>query len=81
MTSGPHQFNFSEAMSAFAEAGALQTVSDVEALIACTDAWLCDDDQRRRDGAAGLEVIEQQRGATERVLELIRARIDAAILQ
>ena len=68
---GPHQFNFADVMTSMADQGGLETVSDAtglaDAVAACTD----DGSLRQEAGAAAHAIVEQNRGATARVVELV----------
>ena len=79
--SGPLQFNFPDVMGELEEAGGLATVQDEAELAECLIGLLRDSEERDRRGAAGYAVVERNRGASERLLELLRAEISAAVLQ
>jgi len=70
---GPHAFNFAEATRLALEAGAALQVADVAALAAALRALLADPPRRARMGEAGLRLMQQHQGATQRTLELLRA--------
>ena len=74
-TSGPHQFNFTDVMEALENVGSLVTVADADALAAQTQAWLDDPGAAEAAGAAGLGVIEANRGAQARITQLVEERL------
>jgi 3-deoxy-D-manno-octulosonic-acid transferase len=77
VVTGPHTFNFQEIVRRFGERDALvqlRAVSDEEAadeLARVMTGLLTDDARRRELGARARAVLEQNRGATERTVELI----------
>lgn len=66
--SGPHHFNFTEISELLEGAGALQVVSDEQALASAVQALLEDASARERAGAAGRAVVQDNQGALERLL-------------
>ncbi len=78
VVSGPQQFNFTDVCEAMAEGGGLVTVHSAAELTEAVDRWLSDDIARRQAAAAGSEVVLANRGATDRVLALVRAHLPAA---
>jgi 3-deoxy-D-manno-octulosonic-acid transferase len=68
---GPHMFNFAEATQLALAAGAAIQVPNVSELSAAVQELLADDTRRKRMGAAGIELMQQHRGATQRTLELL----------
>ncbi|RRJ83471.1 3-deoxy-D-manno-octulosonic acid transferase [Aestuariirhabdus litorea] len=68
--SGPHLFNFKEISDQLLEAGAMQVVEDASALADALQALLADREARERMGAAGLAVVNSNRGALKRQLAL-----------
>ncbi|WP_111642981.1 lipid IV(A) 3-deoxy-D-manno-octulosonic acid transferase [Marinimicrobium alkaliphilum] len=72
LQSGTHLFNFAAVADLLASSGALKTAEGVEALAADTQALLADKEKRRARGAAALKVAEENRGALEKTLALIR---------
>ena len=76
---GPHTWNFDEAVAAFAEAGCLERVQTAVQLGDAVIAAFEDEETRVAAGACALQVVEENGGATARVLDLLRARIRAAI--
>lgn len=69
---GPHTYNFTEAADSAVAAGAALRVGDADQLVREADRLLRDPVTARRMGAAGLAFARMHRGATRRVLELIR---------
>jgi 3-deoxy-D-manno-octulosonic-acid transferase len=70
---GPHTFNFAEATRLALEAGAARRVADVAALSGALRELLDDAARRERMGKAGLALMQQHQGATQRTLELVRS--------
>lgn len=69
---GPHTYNFTEAADSAVAAGAALRVRDADQLMREADRLLRDPVTARQMGAAGLAFARMHRGATRRVLELIR---------
>ncbi len=72
LLSGPSQFNFVEVSNLLIEAGALELVEDAEQLARALRRLFEDQDLARKQGQAALEVSENNRGALEKTLELVR---------
>lgn len=72
---GPHQFNFTDVMATLQQSGGLVTVQTPAALAEQVALWLTDPDRRISAGRSGAEAVIANRGATERVLALLRSRI------
>ncbi len=70
--------NFPDVVERFAEAGSLSVVSGVESLKVELMRCLNDTDARRLAGAAAREVVAKNRGASDRLLALLGAQIEAA---
>ncbi|MEM7082279.1 MAG: lipid IV(A) 3-deoxy-D-manno-octulosonic acid transferase [Pseudomonadota bacterium] len=68
---GPHLYNTEDIASKFLAAGAMNTVSDAAGLGAEMVRLLGDPDARLRQGEAGKKVVEENRGALDRLLRLI----------
>lgn len=68
---GPHHANAAEVAGALSAAGALEVVPDSAALAHSVGALLDAPSSREQRGAAGLAVIEANRGAVDNVLRLI----------
>lgn len=74
---GPHMFNFSEISRMSLARGAARQVTDSAALAEAVGAWLADPDARGTAGAAGLRMVEENRGALAKTLELLAPRLRA----
>ena len=70
---GPHMFNFSEISRMALARGAGRQVRDSTGLAAAVAGYLRDDVGRRSAGAAGQAMVEENRGALERTMALVRA--------
>jgi 3-deoxy-D-manno-octulosonic-acid transferase len=68
---GPSQFNFQTICEQLEEVGALQTVADPAVLAEAIISACADENLRRRMGAAGRQLIEDNRGALQRTYDLI----------
>lgn len=68
---GPHTGNAPQVAHLLRQAGALQIVSDAASLAAALESQLRDVEARIAAGAAGRAVVESNRGAVARCLELI----------
>ena len=71
---GPHVFNFMEITDKLVMGGALKIADNEQAIAEIIAAWLGDSDARDQAGRRGREIIESNRGATQRVLALLNAR-------
>lgn len=71
--SGPHVFNFADISQMLEGAGALQFVASADELAKTLVNLIGDQSGRLSMGAAGLAVVEQNRGATEKLLALVDA--------
>ena len=76
---GPHTWNFDEVVAAFADADCLTRVESATQLASAVVAAFEDDRVRAAAGTQALQVVEQNRGATARLLALLRSRIAAAV--
>ena len=76
---GPYQFNFTEVMDALLEQGAMRTVTGMEDLTRALTEWLSNEEARDLAGSAALEVVEANRGAADRVLELVSSSVGRAV--
>jgi 3-deoxy-D-manno-octulosonic-acid transferase len=74
---GPSNGNGAEIAALLAAAGAACVVADSAALAAQVLRLLADAEARQRMGAAGRRVVESQRGAVERVLDLLDRALGA----
>ncbi len=68
---GPHQFNSEQIARLLSERGAAVIVHDAVELATHLDAWLRDSGERERIGAIGRAAVEANRGALDRLLDLI----------
>ena len=75
---GPHTHNFDEVVAAFAAAGCLTRVVTAAGLADAVLAAFADDEARAVAGARALQVVQANRGATDRLLDLLQTRIRAA---
>lgn len=69
---GPHTYNFAEAAERAVAAGAAVRVSDAPEFARAAQRLLTDVNGAARMGAAGLEFAAAHRGATQRVVEMLR---------
>jgi 3-deoxy-D-manno-octulosonic-acid transferase len=68
---GPHQFNSPQLAQVLAERGALSIVHDARQLSSAVAQLLLDPDRRAIQGRAARAAVEANRGALERLLQLI----------
>ncbi len=68
---GPHMFNFAAISQLLLDQEAACRVADAEDLAGVMGAWLMDASERSRIGENGRGVVEQNRGAMERLLALL----------
>jgi 3-deoxy-D-manno-octulosonic-acid transferase len=73
---GPHHFNFQDITTRFIETGAAQLVEDSQSLADATINLLQNDQVRISMGQAGKKIIQQNQGASARVMNLIKRHID-----
>jgi 3-deoxy-D-manno-octulosonic-acid transferase len=69
--SGPHTQNAQDIAELLAQAGVVRIVRSREELAQRVSDYFDDPEQARRDGARGLEVIAQSRGAVGRLVEMV----------
>jgi 3-deoxy-D-manno-octulosonic-acid transferase len=69
---GPHRFNFKAISAQMIEAGAAQEVLSADQLAQAVLRLFENEDQRVTMGEAGQQLVAQSRGATQRVLELLK---------
>lgn len=74
---GPHNFNSEDIAAMFIDAGAARVVGDPAALAAAVVALLRDDGERRRVGAIGQQLLVDNRGSLDRLLQLLEPLIPA----
>lgn len=72
LLSGPHQFNGAEISRLLTERGGAVIVHNAAELAAYLGRWLGDAALRERIGAVGRTVVEDNRGALERLLRLLQ---------
>jgi 3-deoxy-D-manno-octulosonic-acid transferase len=68
---GPYTFNFRDICSKLTEAGGLITVADEPALVKEVTTLLTDEDYRLYYGRHAVEVLHQNQGALQRLLQLL----------
>lgn len=73
---GPHTFNAEDIAELLLEEGAAKCVRDVAQLGACLEDWFANPSAAAAVGARGREVVQQNRGAIGRLLDLIDPLID-----
>jgi 3-deoxy-D-manno-octulosonic-acid transferase len=75
LLTGPHTFNFPDVVAAFEDSGSLLRVSDAAGLAGEVVRCLTDAGARERMAASARGVVAANTGATERLLELLRADV------
>ncbi len=78
VATGPHSYNFAAITELLIEAGAARQVANAEALGNLMADWLTDAALRARIGEHGRQVVEENRGALQRVIDLIEVRLVGA---
>lgn len=73
---GPHVFNFTRIADMLLEQEAAVQVNDTDELIDKVADWLSDASRRTRIGENGRRVVEQNRGALERLVELVEGLLE-----
>jgi 3-deoxy-D-manno-octulosonic-acid transferase len=68
---GPHMFNFNEISELYLQHQAAVQIDSVEALAEQVTKWLSDASERSRVGEAGRELVENNRGALDRLTRLV----------
>lgn len=68
---GPHMFNFALISRMMLEAGAAIQVENRDQLAAIVGDWFGDASRRARIGEAGRRLVEENRGAVDRLLDLV----------
>jgi len=71
VVTGPHNFNAQDIADLFVDRGACRRVAGTEELIETVSELLSDPDQAARLGRAGQKVLDENRGALERLLVLL----------
>lgn len=77
--SGPHVFNFAEICKMFTRADALTTVSDAEALASALKRLMQDNEVRLAAGQRARAVMDANRGALAKQLQMIRQTIQPSL--
>ena len=72
---GPHTFNFALISRMLIECGAARLVDGAEQLAALLLEWLSNASDRATVGEAGRHMVEQNRGALDRLYELLREQL------
>lgn len=78
VVSGPHMYNFTEITALLTEAGAMRQLKDGVQLEPCLRQLLDDTALRERMGRAGERVIDDNRGALERLQSIIAEVVPGA---
>lgn len=71
IVTGPHNFNAQDIADLFVDLGGCRRVAGTEDLVVTVSELLSDDEEAARLGRAGQEVLEENRGALERLLVLL----------
>jgi len=74
---GPHMFNFLEISRLVLECGAGQQVRTGDQLAAALQMYLADGNLRFKDGESGRRVVEENRGALQRTMTILRTYLTA----
>lgn len=72
---GPHMFNFFEISDMLQASGALKIVNSVAEIEHTVNAWLSDSNARDIAGRMGQATVENNRGATRRIMRLLANRV------
>lgn len=78
VVTGHSMFNFEQIAEQLRAAGALEQVAGAASLATALSRLCADGDERERRGAAALEVVEENRGALERLFAAVREALSAA---
>ncbi|HSS50377.1 MAG TPA: 3-deoxy-D-manno-octulosonic acid transferase, partial [Thermoanaerobaculia bacterium] len=81
IAAGPSMHNFREMAEAFDAASAWRRVADAEELAAAWREWLEDPAAARETGRRGLQLVEENRGALARTLEMLAPLVASPLLQ
>lgn len=76
VATGPHVFNFAAITELLVEAGGAVQIGNAVELAELMARWLSDATERARVGENGRRVVEQNRGALERLIAQIDARLE-----
>ncbi|MBT8098504.1 MAG: lipid IV(A) 3-deoxy-D-manno-octulosonic acid transferase [Gammaproteobacteria bacterium] len=74
--SGPHMFNAQEIADMFLDVGACRTVSNSEELAVVVSEWIANPKLAKEIGARGRDLVASNRGALQRLLELLEPLIE-----
>lgn len=75
---GPHTYNFSEIVAILHSVGALAVAENQLALGERIERWLNNSDERDQAGAAGRQIVTQNRGAAAKVIRIVGRMISAS---
>lgn len=78
IVSGPHVFNAQEIADMFIETGACRVAEDAEQLADAVGELLSNRDKAKERGELGCRILERNRGALERLLEMIEPLLPRA---
>jgi 3-deoxy-D-manno-octulosonic-acid transferase len=73
---GPSMHNFREMAEAFDRAGAWRRVANARELAATWRQWLDDPEAARETGGRGLRLVEENRGALARTVEMLKPLLE-----
>ncbi len=76
--SGPHSWNFDEVVEVLQSSGGLEVVPDAAALAAAVKRLHADRAEARRRGGEARAAVLRHKGATRRILDLVRERLAGA---
>ena len=76
---GPEIFNFPDVAAAFLEAGCLTLVNDAAELAKVVVGCLGDPEGRRRTAQQAAQIVADNTGSTQRLVELLRAEVSAVL--
>lgn len=72
---GPHTFNFNDICARLSQAEGLITVADTDSLVKEVETLLTDEDYRRYYGRHAVELLYQNQGALQRLLQLLEPHL------
>lgn len=75
VVTGPYMFNFLQISELLTEAGAMVMLEQPAELSACLASLLGDEPRREQMGAAGRQVVAENRGARQRLMQMIAAEL------
>jgi 3-deoxy-D-manno-octulosonic-acid transferase len=75
--SGPSDFNFAEISTLLTASGGLLKVADADALAVALQELFADPQRRQAQGAAAKGVVDNNRGALQRLLTIIESELNA----